>query len=141
MSLLRSDCRDRLERELAIPVHVGHDVVARLDIPFEDSQRQGIRQQFLDRPLQRPRPECRIVAFLEESLSSCRRHFQRDLAVRQKIAQRLQLDVDDLRDLFFAEALEDDDVIDPVQELGLEMGCARPRECWFPTSRRRHSTS
>src|SRR5262245_65778032 len=36
-------------------------------------------------------------------------------------AQRFQLDIDDLRNFVFPKTLEDDDVIDPIQELRLEV--------------------
>ena len=70
--LLRRYSRNCLESELAIPIYIGHDVIPDLDIPLENSQRQRIRQQLLDRPLQGARSERRIVAFLEQGIP-CRR--------------------------------------------------------------------
>src|SRR5436309_2494727 len=110
-----------LESYFAAAVQVGHDVFSSLDLAFQDSQRQRIRQELLNRALQRTGAKGRIVAFAEQRLPCRRSDLQRDLAVREVVTQIFQLDVDDLSDLLFAEAPEDDDVIDPVQKLRLEV--------------------
>src|SRR5439155_25194303 len=114
-----NDGRHRLEADLAFLVHIGQYVIARLDIAFQNLQSQRVREQFLDRSLERPRSEGRIIAFPEQSFASGRRDLQRNLSIRQVIAQRLQLDIDDFCDLFLAKTLEDDDVNDTFQELRL----------------------
>ena len=87
-------------------------MIAGLNLAFEKLERQRVRKQLLDRALQRPRAIRRVVAFLEQRFSRRRREFQRDPAVGQVLAQRLELDVDDLCDLFLAKTLERDDVFE-----------------------------
>src|SRR5262249_8365174 len=63
----------------------------------------------------------RVVAFIEKSVTGDRSQFECDLAVREMITQRFKLNIDDLGNFLFAKALENDDVINPVQELWLEV--------------------
>src|SRR5688572_20235353 len=122
---LRGDGGHGVKVDFTTAADIRDDVLARLDAAFEDLQRQRIRKQLLNRALQRPRAKRRIVALAEERFPRSRRKLQRDLAVHQVPPQRFELNIDNAFDLFLAEALEDDDVVDAVQELRFEMRAQR----------------
>ena len=96
-------------------------MLAGLNGAFQDLQRQRIGQQLLNRPFQRPRAKRRIIAFAEQRLPGGRSQLQRDLALGQIFAQRLQLDVDDSGNFLLAQTPERNDVVDTVQELRFEV--------------------
>ena len=95
--------------------------------PCEHAQRQRVEHAPLDRPLQRPRAVHRVVALVDEQLSSrasvsstC------DLPVRQPPQQAAQLDVDDLRRGARGRAGgRTIDLVDAVQELRPEVRAQR----------------
>ncbi len=120
----------RLARELqrSLPVRPHDDRVAVDELALEHGHRQRILNQPLDRPLERPRAERRIVAFLGEHALRLGRHLERDLALGEQLLEPRELEVDDLLDLLGAERVEDDDVVDAVEELGLERAAAA-RSC------------
>ena len=83
--------------------------------------RQRILHQLLDGALQRTRSEVRVVALREEQVFCRVGELERDLAIGQQAANVFEPQLDDLDQLLFAERAEDDDVVDAVQELGLEV--------------------
>ena len=61
------------------------------------------------------KPSLAINCLAERSTS------RRELLLRQALLQPLQLDVHDARQVLLVEAVEDDDVVHAVEELGPEM--------------------
>ncbi len=86
----------------------------------EDEVRKRVLDQALDRAEQRPGAHRRVVALLDEELLRLLRELDRCAVHRHLIAQPLHLDVDDAEDLVLLELVEDDDLVDPVQELRAE---------------------
>ena len=89
--------------------------------PLRTSRASSIEDLALDEPLQRPRPEDRLEASFGKPFSGRGRDLQVHLAIPKPIVDLIDLDLDDLADLVLRERLEDDDLVDPVQELGPEV--------------------
>src|SRR5690242_13036310 len=121
MKRSRGQSGDNSKFEFSPLVGIGQDMFAGLDFALQDLERERIGEQFLNRALQRSRSERRIVTLLEQSVATGRCEFQRDLSICKMFTQHAQLDIDDFGELFLAKALEDNDVVDAVQELGLEV--------------------
>src|SRR4029077_13954135 len=63
----------------------------------------------------------RIITFFGDELLGRAVQFETELLLGKPLFEALKLDLDDVRELLFVEAVEDNDVIDPVEELGPEM--------------------
>ena len=87
----------------------------------EQERGQRILQLLLDDPLERPRPVDRIVALVAEPVARRVVHIQRDLAVGQQGAQPFELDIDDGRHDLARQAVEQQGLVDPVDELRPEV--------------------
>ena len=72
----------------------------------------------------RTRAVGRVVAAVGEPRARLVVELERDLAIGQQLLQALDLDVDDLAHLRALQAMEQDDVVEAVQELGPELGAA-----------------
>src|SRR5215470_14331536 len=76
------------------------------------------RLQFaLDKPLEWPRSERRIVAALGQVVSRPVGQLELDLALLQPLAQPDQLHIDNLAQLVARQWMEHDDLVDAVQKL------------------------
>src|SRR5690349_5744666 len=75
----------------------------------------------LDHPPERPRTVDRVVAMLGEVVARLIGQFELDLALFEALAQPLDLNIDDLAQLFLVQRMEHDDLVDAVQELRPEM--------------------
>src|SRR5882762_6960356 len=109
------------EGQLTFGIFVDDDVVAFVELPFEDSKRERVLQQPLDRALQGTRSESRIVALGRQNLARRRRQLESELSIPQQFLELAKLQIDDVLYLLLAERAEDDDVVDAVEELGAEM--------------------
>ena len=107
-----------------------------MNSPWSTRQRQRIEHPALDRPLQRPRAVHRIVSFFDDQVPRFVGELDPDLPILEPPQQRRELDVDDLPDVLAAERVEEDDVVDPVQELRLEVLRAAPRSAAAACPRR-----
>src|SRR4030095_5857657 len=74
----------------------------------------------LDRPLERPGPEGRVEALLDQEVLRLRAQIERDVVLLEPLPDLIQEDVDDLDHLLLAERMEDHHFVDAVQELGVE---------------------
>src|ERR1700687_5079593 len=110
-----------LERELAFGVALDNDVISLAEFALEYCEGEGILQKPLDCPLERTRAECGIVPFCGKHLARLGRQLEGQLPVRQQALRFLELKIDDVLDLCFAQWAEDDDVVDAVEELGAEV--------------------
>ena len=106
-------------------VGVDPDGVARRELALEQSPGQRILDEPLDRPLERARPEGGIRAFLHDQLSGGRGQVDRQVLLGQPAIQPAQEQLDDLFEIGLRQRVEDDDLVDPVQELGPELGPER----------------
>src|SRR5262249_8004535 len=75
--------------ELHLPiflVRIDHNVVSVQDFAIQNLQRERILYQFLDRALQRPGTEVRVVALSEQQILRRIRQLDRNLAIGQQSA-------------------------------------------------------
>ena len=97
--------------------------------PCEDRQRERVDEALLDDALERPRAVGRVVAEVAQQRARVVGELDLDAALTHAGDQALDLEVDDLADLLAAERLELDDVVEAVDELGLERALHVLR-CW-----------
>src|SRR5579864_6100774 len=93
------------------------DLVAPTELADEDPLTERVLDIALDRPLERPGPIALVVALLDEEVDGRRgeAHF-----VAHPALHVLEQDRHDLRDMLPRERVEDDHIVQPVQELGVE---------------------
>src|SRR5262249_60178303 len=94
--------------------------VARAELAVEDFQRERVLYHSLDRALERPRAVNGVVAPFGQQRFRRVGDLDRNLPIRQQALEALELDLDDVLDLLAPERIEDHDLVDAVQELGLE---------------------
>src|SRR5215469_510713 len=120
--LFLADARADLEAHLApFLVRVDDDMIAVQDFAIEDLQSERILNQLLDGALQGTSAEVRVVALREQQVFRRLGELQRNLAISEQATHVLETKIDDFDQLIFAQRPEDDDVVDAVQELGLEV--------------------
>jgi len=101
-------------------IGVDLDSVTFFKFPFKDLYRQRILDQTLDSSLQRPGTVYRIITLVGQQRLGCVGNLQSHFSACQVLAQPFELDLDDGFDFLAAKTIEDDDFIDPVQELRFE---------------------
>ena len=106
--------------QIALAVRVDANPVALGELALEQSQRELVDELALDHPLQRPRAVGGVVAEVAEQGAGVVGELDLDPALADPLRQQVDLELDDPADVLAAEPVEDDDVVDPVQELGLE---------------------
>ena len=84
---------------------------------FSDS---GSSRETPDRSLERPGTVPLAVAVLHKEFDRRRCQAERHLTLRQPLLQVAQEDVHDLPDILAAKRVEDDGIVHPVEELGVE---------------------
>ena len=92
------------------------------DLAGQDLLGQRVLHLLLDHALQGPRAVGRVVALVGEPRARRVVQLQGELAVGEQLLQPADLDVDDRRHLIAPQAVEQDDLVDAVQELGPELG-------------------
>src|ERR1043165_9681457 len=112
--------RLELQLELAV-VHVHEHRVARLELPFEQADRQRIDDLALQRALERPRAERGVVACARQMVLRRLADLERQAALGDHLRQAAELDLDDPLDVAEVEGVEDDHVVDAVEELRAEV--------------------
>ncbi|EAP78060.1 hypothetical protein ISM_07185 [Roseovarius nubinhibens ISM] len=75
----------------------------------------------MDHPLERPRPEHRVIALIGQPFARRIVEIERDLPRRQPFEQTPHLDRDDPGHILALEPVKDDRLVEPVEELGPEM--------------------
>ncbi len=96
--------------------------VAGPELALEQLQRELVDELLLDHPLERARAVGRVVAEVAEQRPRVVGQLDLDAALAHTLDQPLDLQVDDLADLLARERVELDDLVEPVDELGLEGG-------------------
>ena len=112
--------RTVLEDELAV-LGIDLHVVARVELAVQDLLAEAVLDLVLHRATQRPGAEGRVEPDLDELLLGRARQLDRHVAVEQALAEALDEQIDDLQQLLLVELREHDDVVDAVEELGLEV--------------------
>src|SRR5215510_653503 len=101
-------------------VEVGLELVTRLEVSGEELAGERIDHELLERTLERTCAVHRIVPSFGHAGDCPVSEVKRDLPFRQQLVEPVELDADDLSQLRLPEGLEEDDLVDPVQELGPE---------------------
>src|SRR5439155_25740490 len=87
---------------------------------LEQRQRELVADLALDDPLERPGAEGRLVPGPGQPGPGIRRDLELETALGQPPAQVVELDLDDALNVGLAERAKADDLVDAVDELGLE---------------------
>src|SRR5438309_1915145 len=82
---------------------------------------ERVLEQALNRPLERPGAVGRVPTCLSDHLLRGIGQLELEASVGEALPQAVELQLDDLAELFPRERLELDDLVDPVQELGAEV--------------------
>src|SRR4051794_11600735 len=114
------DDRQRHLGIVALGGAVHHDRAARRQLRPQDEVRERVLDVALDRPAQRPGAHGRVPALVDQEVLGVLAELELELAVRERLADAPQEELDDRLDLVLLELVEDDDVVDPVEELGPE---------------------
>src|SRR5690606_29923058 len=112
--------RTVFEGELAIH-GVDLHVVARVELTMQDLLTQSVFDLALHRTTQRSGAERRVEADVDETLLGGLRQLDRHVAIEQTLAEALREQNHDLDQFLLRQLREDDDVVDTVEELGLEV--------------------
>src|SRR6202023_53772 len=95
-------------------------MIARQHLALQDLQRQGILNEPLDSPPQRPRTICRIVTLAQKQFLRRGCQLERNLPLHEQLLHALQQQADDALQMLFPEWVEDHNLVDPVEELRSE---------------------
>src|SRR5215216_6678013 len=101
-------------------VGLDYDLGAVRNLAAQDHLAHGVFDHALQHTLQGARSEGWIVAFLGEFVESFVGELDRYVALDEFLAEALYLDLDDVAHVLALELVEDDDLVDPVEELGSE---------------------
>src|SRR5215510_2737106 len=99
---------------------VDDDLLARPDLASEEHPGELVIELSLDGPAHRPRTEFRLVAMFGQPVNRGRSEPKRHVLGVQATPGVLQQELGDLAQLTLIELTEDDDLVDPVQELRTE---------------------
>ena len=89
--------------------------------PRSISSAERVFDQVLDGPAERPGTVVGVVALVDQEVLGLVGEDQFQAAIGHPAADLGQLDVDDLLQVVLVERAEDDDVVEPVEELGPEV--------------------
>src|SRR6185369_9423308 len=110
----------RAQHQLAVAlVHANKRAVG--NFAGENFIGERVLQIFLHRALERPGAIDRVVSHTPEPRPGSVGQVQTDLAVLEQLLQARQLDIDDRPHVTGAQAVEQDDLVEAIEELGPEM--------------------
>src|SRR5215218_6802242 len=101
-------------------VGLDYDFGAVRDLAAQDHLAHGVFDNALQHTLQGSRPEGWVVAFIGELVQCLVGELDRYVTLDELLAEALYLDLDDMAHVLALELVEDDDLVDPVEELGTE---------------------
>src|SRR5215210_1025554 len=101
-------------------VGLDYDLGAVGNLAAQDHLAHGVFDHALQHTLQGACAEGWIVAFLGEFIEGFVGELNRYVALDELLAEALYLDLDDVAHVLALELVEDDDLVDPVEELGTE---------------------
>src|SRR5262249_43968580 len=107
----------RAERQLAARIAIDLHRRPRRILAREHALRERVLEVLLDRALQRARAVLRIPANLGEIILRAIGQLESELPPPEALGELFELDVDDPPQLRALKALEDDDLVKPVDEL------------------------
>src|SRR5215218_1957643 len=101
-------------------VGLDYDLGAVGNLAAQDHLAHGVFDHALQHALQGARPEGWVVALIGELVQGLVGELDRHVALDELLAEALYLDLDDMAHVLALELVEDDDLVDPVEELGTE---------------------
>ena len=114
---LRLGC---LQRQLTVGRVHAHGVPG-MDLAGEQGEREPVDELLLDHPPQRTGAVGRVIAHVCDQLARLIGERYLHTALGDPLDHAGDLEVDDLRDLLTGEGAEADDIVEAVDELGLEV--------------------
>ncbi len=109
-----------LEHDPAV-FDVDDDVVPLAKLTLEHAHGEGVEHPALNRALERSGSVGRFVSLVDEHALGCIGKGYVNLPIFQASHQPTKLNVDDLLEMLAAERVEEDDLVNPVQELRAEV--------------------
>ena len=100
--------------------HVDRDRFAGENAASQDLFRDERFDRVLDIPAQRPRAELRVVRRVDDELLGRICQLAAQLLVGKTAVERVDLQIDDARDIVLRERLIEDDLVEPVEKLRAE---------------------
>src|SRR5437879_9482898 len=100
-----------------VALRVDRDRVAVVQLALQQLERKRVLNQALDGPLERPRPEGRVVALASQEAPRRVGDLELDPPRREPAPEVSELDVHDPGDLVAPERREDHYLVDPVEKL------------------------
>src|SRR4051812_775423 len=118
--LLRLLHRQRHLGVRAVRCALDHDGRARRELGPQHEVGQRVLDVALDRPAKRAGAHRWVPALLDEQVLGVLGELELQFALRQRLADAAQEELDDRLDLLLLQLVEHDDVVDAVEELGAE---------------------
>src|SRR4051812_8826993 len=119
-NLLRLAHRQRDLGIRALRRALDHDGRAGRELRPQHEVRERVLDVALDRPAERTGTHGRVPALLDEQVLGVLGELQLQLALRERLADAAQEELDDRLDLLLLQLVEHDHVVDAVEELGAE---------------------
>src|SRR6266404_88600 len=114
-------CSLLLKLQLSIVRH-DFDAVAGLEFSEEEFGGEGVEDEVLEGAFEGAGAKLGVETFLGDELFGGAIYAEAELLLSAAFFQALELDLDDLTELFFVEAVEDNDVVHAIEEFGAEVG-------------------
>src|SRR5438105_5747963 len=105
---------------LAVGRQVDFYLVALRKLGKQNLLGERILDELLDRSLERTRSELLVVAVFHKERRRRFSELESELLVAQSLLNILEQNLDDRRDVFLRQRMEDDDIVEPVEELRIE---------------------
>src|ERR687895_1762352 len=106
-------------QRLPVPLHP--DYVALVEVALEELQRDRVLQQPLNDALERTSAIYGIVSLGGQQRLGLGSDLDGDMPLLQHLLEPIELQIDDLDEVFTAELPEHDDIVHPVEKLGAEV--------------------
>src|SRR5208283_4236698 len=111
--------------DILLAIAIDAHMIARQDGAFQNLHRQGILNEALNGPPQRPRSVCRIEAFVKQQFDRWTRQLKSDLAFRKQLLYIFQQQHHNPFELLLAKRVENHDFVNAVEELRPERRAQR----------------
>ena len=109
-----------LSDDKLVVLYIDRDRLAGKDAAGQDLLRNERFDRVLDIPAQGPRAELRVIGRVDDELLGAIRELAAQLLIRESLIERIDLQVDDARDICLRERLIEDDLVEPVEKLRAE---------------------
>src|SRR5262245_54389669 len=112
--------RTTVTKDHLVAIRIDFNSIAFSKIALENFDGQRILDQSLDRSFQRPRAVNRVITLVGKQCFGLIGNIKDHFSARQVLTQPPELDLDNRLDFLAAQAVEDNNLIDSIQEFRLE---------------------